>query len=120
MAHKSDGFRSTGRAIKDKAPRESIYQRKLIKKLRQIPRSYFFVKEAKSIRGISDIIGVVNGHPVFLEVKKSELEAQKYSPRNALQDKFLKDVQQVGAYSSKVFPENEAEIVKELISLSLA
>jgi hypothetical protein len=107
------------RQSKTATPRESVYQRKLLKKLRAIPYSYFFVKEAKSIRGISDIIGVVNGHPVFLEVKKAKSEIEKYSPRNALQVKFLVDVRKVGAYSSYIYPENEEEILNDLTNLQV-
>ena len=118
MAYEGNGFRSTGRAIKDKAPRESVYQAKLLKKLKAIPRSYFFVKEAKNIRGIADIIGCVNGTFVALEVKKSLEESKKYSPRNALQDKFLADINKVHGLAYKIYPENEKEILDDLYRIA--
>jgi hypothetical protein len=114
MAYSNNGFRSTGRTIKDKPPRESVYQSKLLKKLKTIPCSYFFVKEAGSIRGISDIIGCINGTFVSLEVKKSLEESKKYSPRNALQDKFLADIRKVNGIAYKIYPENEEEILNHL------
>jgi penicillin-binding protein-related factor A (putative recombinase) len=106
------------RAIKTKAPREADYQRKLIKKLKAIPRSYFFVKEAGSIRGIADIIGCINGYFVALEVKRSLEESKKYSTRNALQNKFLADIQRVKGIAYKIYPENEEEILLILHDLN--
>jgi len=85
--------------------------------LRSIPNSYWFVKEAKAIRGIADIIGCINGIFVAIEVKRSLEESKKYSPRNALQDKFLSDIRRVSGKAYKVFPENEAEVISELLAL---
>ncbi len=56
---------------------EATFKRSLMKKLRTIPRSWFFSKEALAIRGIPDIIGIVDGTFVALEVKRSEGEASK-------------------------------------------
>lgn len=88
-----------------------------MKKLKSIPNSYFFSKEAGSIRGISDIIGCINGRFIALEVKKSLDESKKYSPRNALQDKFLADIKKISGRAYKIFPENEELILDELCSL---
>lgn len=88
-----------------------------MKKLKAIPNSHFFSKEAGSIRGISDIIGCINGRFIALEVKKSLEESKKYSPRNALQDKFLADIKRIGGRAYKIFPENEEAILDELCSL---
>lgn len=85
-----------------------------MKKLKAIPRSYWFSKEAGSIRGISDIIGCINGVFVAIEVKRSLEESKKYSPRNALQDKFLKDILRVGGKAYKVYPENEEVVLDDL------
>lgn len=88
-----------------------------MKTLRSIPNSYFFSKEAGSIRGISDIIGCISGTFVGLEVKRSLEEAKKYSPRNALQDKFIADIKKVKGKAYKIYPENEQEILEELWKL---
>jgi IS30 family transposase len=88
-----------------------------MKKLKAIPNSHFFSKEAGSIRGISDILGCVNGTFVAIEVKRSLEESKKYSPRNALQDKYLKDIQKVGGKAYKVFPENEEDVLNDLYKI---
>jgi len=87
--------------------------------LKAIPKSYFFIKEAGSIRGIADILGCVNGTFVALEVKKSLEESKKYSPRNALQDKFLADINKVKGIAYKIYPESEQEILDKLWTLVL-
>ena len=88
-----------------------------MKKLKAIPRSHWFSKEAGAIRGISDIIGCVNGVFVAIEVKRSLEESKKYSPRNALQDKFLRDTQKVGGKAYKVYPENEEAVLNDLYKI---
>jgi hypothetical protein len=103
---------------RNRTPKESVYQRKLIKKLKAIPNSYFFVKEAANIRGIADIIGCINGTFVALEVKRSLEESKKYSPRNALQDKFLSDIVKVKGKAYKIYPENEGAILNDLRELA--
>lgn len=110
----NDSFR---KEKKDKPLKESTYQRKLLKKLRSIPNSYFIVKEAASIRGIPDILGCINGTFVALEVKRSLEESKKYSPRNALQNKTLADIVRVKGIAYKVYPENEEEVLLILQNL---
>lgn len=85
-----------------------------MKKLKAIPNSYWFNKEAGSIRGISDIIGCVNGTFVAIEVKRSQAEAERWHPRNALQDKFLADILRVNGRAYKVYPENEEETLIDI------
>jgi rRNA processing protein Gar1 len=116
MVHKSRLFRAGSKSTKGKSPRvtESAFRTKLLKKLRDIPDSYFFVKEAKNIRGIADIIGCISGVFVAIEVKRSLQESLIYSERNALQDKFLKDIAKAGGMSYKVYPENMEEILEKL------
>lgn len=98
-------------------PKESVYQRKLLPKLRAIPNSKWFVKEAKSIRGIPDIIGCINGTYVELEVKKSEAEAQETSGRIVLQRKSIEDTRKVKGYAAFIYPENEKFVLEELSKL---
>lgn len=88
-----------------------------MKKLKAIPNSLWFSKEAGAIRGISDIIGCINGRYIAIEVKRSEAEAKKYSPRSALQDKFLADVRKVDGLAYKCYPENEKFVLEDLIKL---
>ncbi len=105
------------REPKDKAPKEALVKKKLMVKLRKIPNSYWYSHQAGSIRGISDIIGCINGTFVALEVKRSLLEYNKKSPRSALQEKFLADIRKSGGYGSFIYPENEAEILDSLYLL---
>lgn len=102
---------------RDRSPKESDYKRKLMKKLRQIPSSYWYSHQAGSIRGISDIIGCVNGVMVVLEVKRSLEEYRKKSPRTALQEKFLSNIRSAKGYGSFIYPENEEKILSEIQNL---
>lgn len=88
-----------------------------MKKLKNLPSSMFFSKEAGSIRGIPDILGSVGGIFVALEVKRSLEEAKKYHPRSALQKKFIADTIKTGGYASLIYPENETEILEEICNL---
>lgn len=109
--HMNGSFR---RERKDKTPREATFQRKLMKKLRAIPCSYWFVKEAKSIRGLPDIIGCVRGRFVALEVKRSRAEASHNTGRTVLQKKVLHDMTLAKGLAFIIYPENEQEILDYL------
>ena len=117
MVQQSQCTRARSKELKTAPPREAVFQRKLIKKLRQIPNSFWFVKEAKSIRGLPDLIGVINGRPVYLECKRSISEAQHNTGRIVLQRKVLRDAERAGAYTSFIYPENEQEILDILGTL---
>jgi len=97
--------------------KESAFQRKLIKELRKIPNSYFFVKEAAALRGIPDIIGCIKGTFVALECKRSEEGAQETTGRIVLQRKILEDIRKAGGYASFIYPENEKFVLQELLRL---
>lgn len=90
-----------------------------MQKLRSIPNSKFFTKEAKSIRGIPDIIGCISGKFIALEVKRSEAEARGNTGRIALQKQFIKETLKAGGYASLIYPENHEEILEELWKLSI-
>lgn len=106
------------KAIRRKAPvKESTYQRRLMTKLKQIPNSKFFVKEAKSIRGLPDIIGCVNGKFVALEVKVSGKELGQRNGRHILQRHTLQSFEAVGGFCSFIYPDNEEDILDLLRKL---
>lgn len=117
MVYKSIGLGTRGKSIKTKAPREADFQRKLIKLLRTIPNSKWFVKEAKAIRGIPDIIGCIAGKYVALEVKRSEAESKGNTGRIVLQKQFIKEVVKAGGYACLIYPENHQEILEDLWNL---
>jgi len=98
-----------------KAPvKEAVFQRALMIELRCIPNSFFTVKEAKSLRGLPDIYGCVNGHFVTLEVKRTRAEAERKTGRIVLQRKIIQDIQKAKGYASFIYPENKEHILKEL------
>ena len=105
------------REHRDKAPREALVKKKLLVRLRKIPKSFWYSHQAGSIRGVADIIGCVNGIFVALEVKRSLIEYNKKSPRSALQEKFLADIRKSGGFGSFIYPENEEEVLFELQNL---
>lgn len=89
-----------------------------MQKLRAIPNSKWTVKEAKSIRGIPDLFGCVNGRHVVLEVKRSEAEARGNTGRIVLQKQFIKETIKAGGYASLIYPECEESILNELYEIS--
>lgn len=103
--------------LRKKHPLESSYQRHLKGKLDKIPDSWFVVKEAKSIRGIPDIIGVVRGRFVALEVKRSEQEARENVGRIVLQKYVIEQINKAGGFACFVYPENEEEVLRLLSEL---
>lgn len=97
---------------------ESTFQRKFKKRLDELPNSVFFVKEAGSIRGISDIIGCCNGRFVALELKRSMREASKKTGRIVLQRHFLTKISRADGFSAMVYPENADYIFNLLESMA--
>ena len=71
-----------------------------------------FVKEAKSIRGLPDIVGVWKGEPIFLEVKKSK--ASLNHPRTRLQAYQLQKLIEQGSLGSFIYPENANTVLKAI------
>ncbi len=94
---------------------EATFKRSLMKKLRSIPRSWFFSKEALAIRGIPDIIGIVDGTFVALEVKRSEGEASKVIGTIALQRFTINKVTELGGFASFVYPENVEYVLDSIM-----
>ena len=94
-------------------PENKFKNGKLKRELKKIPNLYYFVKEAGSLRGIADIVGLCNGHYFSLEVK-----AAKNSPRTKLQERHLRLVIAAGGFAEFIYPENCDEILKKLISHS--
>lgn len=87
--------------------------------MEELPRLEYFIKEAASVRGISDIVGHINGKAFYLEAKKSRAEAMKLTGRNVLQRWFLNKQQKAGAYASFVYPENLETVINDLKSLAI-
>lgn len=82
--------------------------------LESIDGCAFFIKEAKTIRGLPDLIGVLKGVPFYLEIKKNDKEL--HSPRTVLQEYQLKKFKKSGAFTSFIYPENAQEVLLDLLS----
>jgi hypothetical protein len=94
---------------------EMLFKRSFMKRLRSIPKSWFFSKEALSIRGIPDIIGVVDGKFIALELKRDKKEAEKTTGRIALQKHNVNKVVQLGGFAAIVYPENADYILDSIL-----
>ena len=98
---------------------EHEFQRKVKAELSKLPRCYFFVKEAASLRGIPDLIGCINGRFFALEVKRSYKEASKTTGRIVLQKHSLKQIKDSGGIGLLIYPENFKECLEELKNQAL-
>jgi hypothetical protein len=72
--------------------------------LKLLPRCYFFIKQADSVRGIPDIIGCLDGRFFALEVKKSK--ASMNHPRTKLQEYTIHCIKCAGGLGLFIYPEN--------------
>jgi hypothetical protein len=75
---------------------------------------YWFIKEAKSVRGIPDLIICANGHFVAWELKPTKDEAEKTTGRIALQKYTLTRIQRAHGTAEIVHPENLEEHLSRL------
>lgn len=83
-------------------------------RLKTIPKSWFMKVEAGAIHGIPDIIGVVNGFFVAMELKKD-----KATKPDKLQQYNIDIIRSIAkGYSYKVDPSNMEAVLKELTWLS--
>jgi hypothetical protein len=88
-------------------------EKSVVKKIRDYldkqPNTYHFVKEAKNIRGIPDLIVCKKGTFIALEVKRSAAELKK--PGAKLQAYNIKKITEAGGFAYFIFPENMEEIL---------
>lgn len=88
--------------------------RHIIPWLKTLARTFFFIKEAHSVRGYPDLICCINGKFVGIEIKKNEAELN--DPRHALQKYRLTQIEWAGGYGYTVYPENWGEIKRLLLA----
>ena len=101
-----------------KGPENTFRDSKLRKLLDNLP-CYYFVKEAKSLRGLPDIIGVTKGGRFFaLEIKKDKAELS--CSRSTLQGYILDKMRRMGGFAEFVYPENLEQTIKTLIFSSFS
>jgi hypothetical protein len=91
---------------------ESIFKGKVLKQLREIPGSWFFKSNERSLKGIPDIIGHVNGRFVAIELKATN------RPAEPLQEKILFDIQESGAIAFVAWPGNWPQVLARITALN--
>lgn len=86
--------------------------------LKLLPNSWFTKVQQLAIRGVPDIIGVVNGRFVGLELKNSRKEAEATKGRVRLQAHRLFQIRAGGGYGEFLYPENWDKVHAELSAIS--
>lgn len=90
---------------------ETLFKERLQRQLDMIPRSFWIKVQQQTIRGTPDILGVVNGRMVALELKVGRNKADK------LQVWTLQKIKQAGGFTAVVHPDNSGVILDELLNL---
>lgn len=101
-----------------KQPRESAFAKRVWKELDKIPNSFFTTIQQKTIRGLPDVIGCINGRFVALELKRSKAEANKKSGRIMLQKYVIGKIIESGGSGFFVNPDNLELVLAELMEIS--
>lgn len=103
------------RTLQERRPTEKQFRDKQLRPiLNTFDECWYFVKEAKSLRGIPDVIGVYKGKFFALEVKKNKSEAAKKTGRICLQKYITILIQKAGGFASFIYPENLEEVIDKL------
>ena len=87
---------------------ETRFTRIFMARLKLLPNSWFQKTQMLSIRGIPDILGLVNGKFIALELKVGSNKA------DGLQKHILGRIEAAGGYARVVTPENADLVLKEL------
>lgn len=96
---------------------EKKFQMKVKRDLEQLTGLYFFVKEAAALRGISDLIGCLNGLFFALELKKDLSSTRRKTGRIVLQKYHIEKVKKAGGFACITCPETWAKDLADLISM---
>lgn len=95
--------KSKGMEAEKQVALEKDFQRYVLKKLREIPRSYWYKANDRTTSGIPDIIGCVSGVFFALELKTRS----KVTP---IQAYHLRKIADAGGQSFVVTPDNWKEV----------
>lgn len=85
-----------------------MFQVKVLRELRKLPQSWFEKISQRVTRGTPDIIGVVAGRMVALELKS------KHGKASPLQILKLREIELAGGHADVVYPDNFPEVLKKL------
>lgn len=89
---------------------ENKFQAKLIKKLKkEYPGCIVMKNDSSYIQGIPDLLVLYKDKWASLEVKKTE--KARHQPN---QDYYVDKMNEMGGFSSFIYPENEQEVLDEL------
>lgn len=89
---------------------ENKFQAKLIKKLKkEYPGCIVMKNDASYIQGIPDLLVLYKDKWASLECKKTE--KARHQPN---QDYYVDKMNEMGGFSSFIYPENEREVLDEL------
>ena len=91
--------------------KETRFKIKVLKKLKKLPRSWWYKTVAVSVAGIPDVIGCLNGMFVALELKP-----ENRAP-TLLQSFVLAKIREAGGYARVLHPENLEDVLHDLQSL---
>lgn len=92
---------------------ETKFRSVFVKKLKEIPHSFWESIQQKTINGTPDIIGCVRGMFVALELK-----ASKNSKVSDLQAFKIEKIKVAFGFARVVSPENAEEVLKEIRCLN--
>jgi len=90
---------------------ERKFRDRITPKLKKIPHSWWESIQQTTIRGTPDILGLINGRFIALELK-----AANGTP-SLLQEIKIDRISKAGGYARFVYPKNFEEIYKELLCL---
>lgn len=103
------GSSQRGRPLRQ-GPLEKEFQKRVLKDLRRLPRSFWFKINDRTTIGIPDIVGGINGYAVLVELKtKSRL--------TGIQHWHLEKADQARCQSFVATPQNWAEVYSFIESL---
>jgi len=97
---------------------EHKFQRLVKMRLKSTPELWHFTKEAASLRGLPDVVGLYKGRFFAWELKKSRSEANKKTGRIVLQRYILEQVRKAGGLAELVHPDNFEEMYRNLLSFN--
>lgn len=92
---------------------ETKFKERIVPLLNALPDSWWEKIQQRTIRGTPDVIGVINGLIIALELKADGDEKP-----DALQLYKLDMIRQAGGYARVVHPDNWDEVYRELCSIA--
>jgi len=91
---------------------EKNFQKQVFRDLKKLPKSFFYKSHDMSVGGIPDVVGVLNGNSVWLELK-----GDKGRP-SPLQIHTVNKIRQAGGVAKIVYPHEWPVVYEELTRLA--